>query len=410
MRSCGPARPTRCNGEVFNVGGAEPISHRDLVELLIEMAGSGTRALRRMAAGEEGDRHRQLLLRFDANFTTRPAGARESRCGKGCGRTVDYYREHSATTSIVEAESVVIPFLQADARRGRRPQSATAIDACIARGWFVLGPELEAFEAEFAAACGAPHAVGVGNGTDAIALALRALGIGPGDEVITSPLSAAYTALAIMMAGARPVFADIDPDRLTIDPAAVAAAVTPRTAAILPVHLYGQPADMAAIEAVARAAQPRASSRTAARRISRRAPDGRRHASASPARSVSIRPRISARSATAARVTNDGCGAGGARAAAAQRRSDRPIPPRRVRRELAARRDAGGDTPRAAAVPAAAGPSDAARWRRGTATLLARAAITVPPEHDAGHVYHLFPVRSESASDPGAPGAKASKR
>src|SRR5262245_43081326 len=77
-----------------------------------------------------------------------------------------------------------------------------AIDRVIARGWFVLGPEVEAFEREFAAASGAAHAIGVGNGTDAIALALRALGVGPGDEVITSPLSAAYTAMAIVMAGA----------------------------------------------------------------------------------------------------------------------------------------------------------------------------------------------------------------
>ena len=121
----------------------------------------------------------------------------------------------------------------------------------IERGWFVLGPELDAFESEFAAAASAPHAVGVGCGTDAIALALRCVGVGPGDEVITSPLSAAYSALAIMMVGARPVFADIDGARLTIDPAAVAAAVTSRTAAILPVHLYGQPAAMGAIMAVA---------------------------------------------------------------------------------------------------------------------------------------------------------------
>ena len=126
-----------------------------------------------------------------------------------------------------------------------------AIDRVIARGWFVLGPEVDAFETEFAAAMRAPHAVGVGTGTDAIALVLRALGIGPGDEVITTPLSAAYTALAVMMTGARPVFADIDPVRLTIDPGQVSRAIGPRTRAILPVHLYGQPADMAAIEQLA---------------------------------------------------------------------------------------------------------------------------------------------------------------
>ena len=146
--------------------------------------------------------------------------------------------------------SPVIPFLQLTP--GEDASSVrTAIDRVVDRGWFVLGPELEAFESDFAAAVSVRHAVGVGTGTDAIAIALRLLGIGAGDEVITSPLSAAYSALAIMMAGARPVFADIDPERLTIDPAAIAAAVTPRTAAILPVHLYGQPADMDAIQQVA---------------------------------------------------------------------------------------------------------------------------------------------------------------
>jgi dTDP-4-amino-4,6-dideoxygalactose transaminase len=126
-----------------------------------------------------------------------------------------------------------------------------AIERVIASGWFVLGPEVEAFEAEFAEACATKYSIGVGTGTDAITLILRALDIGSGDEVITSPLSAAYSALAIMLAGARPVFADIDPERLTIDPEAVAAAVTSRTRAILPVHLYGQAADMPALERVA---------------------------------------------------------------------------------------------------------------------------------------------------------------
>ncbi|HUR35063.1 MAG TPA: DegT/DnrJ/EryC1/StrS family aminotransferase [Vicinamibacterales bacterium] len=126
-----------------------------------------------------------------------------------------------------------------------------AIDRAVNSGWYVLGPEVAAFEAEFAAACGARHAVGVGTGTDAIALILRGLDIGAGDEVITTPLSAAYTALAVMMTGARPVFADIDPARHTLSPHAVERAITPRTRAILPVHLYGQPADMAALMTVA---------------------------------------------------------------------------------------------------------------------------------------------------------------
>jgi dTDP-4-amino-4,6-dideoxygalactose transaminase len=126
-----------------------------------------------------------------------------------------------------------------------------ALDRVVERGWFVLGPEVEQFETEFAEAAGATCAVGVGSGTDALMLIMRALGIGTGDEVITSPLSAAFTALAIVMTGARPVFADIDPDRLTVDPGQIAAAIGPRTRAILPVHLYGQAADMMAIERIA---------------------------------------------------------------------------------------------------------------------------------------------------------------
>jgi dTDP-3-amino-3,4,6-trideoxy-alpha-D-glucose transaminase len=126
-----------------------------------------------------------------------------------------------------------------------------AIDRVLARGWFVLGPEVEAFEREFAAASGAAFAIGVGNGTDAIALALRALGIGAGDEVIVPAMTAAYTALAVIAAGATPVIVDVDAETLTIDPAACAAAVTSRTRAIVPVHLYGQPADMHSIRSVA---------------------------------------------------------------------------------------------------------------------------------------------------------------
>jgi dTDP-3-amino-3,4,6-trideoxy-alpha-D-glucose transaminase len=126
-----------------------------------------------------------------------------------------------------------------------------AIDRVLTRGWFVLGPEVDAFEHEFAAASGAAFAVGVGNGTDAIALALRALDIGAGDEVIVPAMTAAYTALAVIAAGATPVIVDVERGTLTMDPAACAAAVTTRTRAIVPVHLYGQAADMTAIRAVA---------------------------------------------------------------------------------------------------------------------------------------------------------------
>jgi dTDP-3-amino-3,4,6-trideoxy-alpha-D-glucose transaminase len=126
-----------------------------------------------------------------------------------------------------------------------------AVDRVIARGWYVLGPEVEAFESEFAAASGASFAVGTGTGTDAIALLLRAAGIGAGDEVIVPAITAAYTALAVIAAGANPVIVDVDDATLTMDPGACAAAVGSRTRALVPVHLYGQPADMAALAAIA---------------------------------------------------------------------------------------------------------------------------------------------------------------
>lgn len=128
---------------------------------------------------------------------------------------------------------------------------AEAVQAAIARvvssGWFILGPEVDAFETEFAAACGARFAVGVGNGTDAIALALRALGIGTGDEVIVPAMTAAFTGLAVAAAGAVPRIVDVDAQTLTMDPDACAAALTSRTRALVPVHLYGQPANLDAL-------------------------------------------------------------------------------------------------------------------------------------------------------------------
>ena len=125
------------------------------------------------------------------------------------------------------------------------------IDAATARvlagGWYILGPEVSAFEAEFAAYLGVEHAVGVASGTDAVLLALRALGVGPGDEVITVAHTAVATVAAIELAGATPRFVDIDPVTYTLDPARLAAAVTSRTRAIIPVHLYGAQADVDAV-------------------------------------------------------------------------------------------------------------------------------------------------------------------
>ncbi|MFN2225996.1 MAG: DegT/DnrJ/EryC1/StrS family aminotransferase [Anaerolineae bacterium] len=133
-----------------------------------------------------------------------------------------------------------------------RSEIDQAIQRVLRRGWFILGDEGEAFEEEWARYCGVAHAVGAGNGTDAIQLALRAAGVGPGDEVVVPALTAAFTALAVSMAGATPVFADVDPQRYTLDPAAFEAAITPRTAAVVPVHLYGCPADMVPIGEIAR--------------------------------------------------------------------------------------------------------------------------------------------------------------
>ena len=126
-----------------------------------------------------------------------------------------------------------------------------AIARVMARAWYVLGPEVDAFESEFAAASGASFAVGTGTGTDAIALLLRAADVGPGDEVLVPAITAAYTALAVIATGATPVIVDIEDGTLTMDPAACGAAVTTRTRAIVPVHLYGQAADMPSLMAIA---------------------------------------------------------------------------------------------------------------------------------------------------------------
>jgi dTDP-4-amino-4,6-dideoxygalactose transaminase len=133
-----------------------------------------------------------------------------------------------------------------------RPDIASAIARVLDRTQFILGPEVEEFERAFAAYCEARHAVGVGSGTAALHLALLACGIGPGDEVITTPHTFIATAEAISYTGGRPVFVDVEPDTMNLDPALVEAAIGPRTRAIIAVHLYGRPCDMARLGEIAR--------------------------------------------------------------------------------------------------------------------------------------------------------------
>jgi dTDP-3-amino-3,4,6-trideoxy-alpha-D-glucose transaminase len=292
-----------------------------------------------------------------------------------------------------------VPFLSL-----RPGDDRPAIDAAIARvldrGWFILGPELQAFEQELAAASGTADAVGVGTGTDALSLILRGLGIGPGDEVITTPLSAAYSALAIMATEAHPVFADIDPARLTLDPRAVEAAITPRTAAIMPVHLYGQPADMAAILAIAERRGLAVVEDACQAHLA--TCGGRPVGSMGAAGALSFYPtkNLGALGDAGAVLTND-------RALA-----DRIRRLRNGGQSSRYRHDEFGVNSRLDEMQAAILRARltrlpawttrrralAARYRAGLTSIAAAAAagrtLRVPPDHDAGHVHHLFPVLS----------------
>jgi len=146
-----------------------------------------------------------------------------------------------------------IPFLDLGAAyRELQPDIDAAVQRVLASGWYILGPEVAAFEAEWAEFCGVGHAVGLANGLDALTLALRALEIGPGDEVIVPSNTYIATWLAVSAVGATPVPVEPDPATHNIDPALIEAAITDRTRALLPVHLYGQPADLDPIIALAR--------------------------------------------------------------------------------------------------------------------------------------------------------------
>ena len=147
----------------------------------------------------------------------------------------------------------MIPFVDLRAQyQSIKTEISAAIQNVLESGQFVLGQEVENFEKEFAAYCRTNHAVGVNSGTSALHLALLAAGVGPGDEVITVPFTFVATTAAVIYAGARPVFVDIDPETFNMDPNQIERAITKRTKAILPVHLYGQTADLDPIVDIAK--------------------------------------------------------------------------------------------------------------------------------------------------------------
>lgn len=145
-----------------------------------------------------------------------------------------------------------VPYLELTAEFAElRDEWFAAIDAAGSKAAFILGEAVTAFEQQAAEYIGSKYALGVANGTDALVLSLRALGVGPGDEVITSPFSFFATAESISLVGATPVFADVDVESFNLDPPSVAAKITEKTKAILPVHIFGHPADMQALLKIA---------------------------------------------------------------------------------------------------------------------------------------------------------------
>ncbi len=136
--------------------------------------------------------------------------------------------------------------------RAHKAELDAAVLGVLERGWYVHGDEHRAFEAEFAAYCGVGHGVGVGNGTDALRIALLALGVKPGDEVVTVANAGVYPAVVVREVGALPVFVDVEPTTRTLDSRLLEAALTDRTRVVMPVHLYGQPADVDAIQDIVR--------------------------------------------------------------------------------------------------------------------------------------------------------------
>ena len=222
------------NGEVYNLGGDEVVTLRALAELLVDCTGRAASASSR-SGRPEGDRHRRLLRRLHEDPRRRSAGAPTSSLRRACRRSTT--TASTATDYWADADGSVPRPSPSDAGVPRRPRRGDR--GSLDEGRFVGGPAVERFEAAFAAWCGARHAVGVASARDAIAIALRALGVEPGDEVITVANTCVPTVAGIEAAARLPSRRHRRAT-LTLDPRGSSEAITARTRAIVPVHLYGQ--------------------------------------------------------------------------------------------------------------------------------------------------------------------------
>ena len=237
--------------------------------------------------------------------------------------------------------------------------------------YFILGPEVSGLEAEVADYCGVAHGVGCASGSDALLLPLMALGVGPGDEVITTPYTFFATAGSIWRTGARPVFVDIEPETYNIDPARIEAAITPRTKAIIPVHLYGQTAEMDPITEIART-HGLTVLEDAAQAIGA-AYQGRRAGGLGHVAAFSFYPSKNLGGfGDAGMVTTDDAGAGQVGGPAPRPRHGAEVPPPRGRLQLAARRPPGGRAPGQAPPPRRLDRGAGARPPTATASSSAR--------------------------------------
>ncbi len=226
-------------GEIFNVGNDEHLPLRAIAEAILEATGSG----RLEFVPWPPDRDSIDIGSYfgDSSKAKRVLQwAPTTPFREGIERTTDFYRQRR-DWYLSSAVGPSVPFIDLARRAAAlQPELGEATARVVASGVYLLGPELEAFEAEFAGFAGRRHAVGVASGTEALRLALVALGVGPGDEVIVPALTAVPTAAAVCATGAVPVFVDVDPDTATMQPDCAAAAKTSRTRAVIPVHLYGR--------------------------------------------------------------------------------------------------------------------------------------------------------------------------